>query len=131
MSHVLDRPIWHALSTRHAALAAGNSLAKRYLPSVHPFACGRDESPESLAALAGIAAPGETLILLQADEFVLPPYIRKSDAITTSRRCGCSSTTPGRHRSRPGQSATGCFATRSPRSRAGRSDRSAARRCAR
>jgi ribosomal protein S18 acetylase RimI-like enzyme len=73
MSHILDRPVWNALSTRHAALAQGNSAAKRYAPSIHPFASGRDESPESLRGLAEIAAPGETLIFLQADEFVLPP----------------------------------------------------------
>ncbi|HEY6631890.1 MAG TPA: GNAT family N-acetyltransferase [Rhizobiaceae bacterium] len=73
MNHSLDRPIWNALSGRHAALAEGNGLAKRYDPSIHPFACGRDESPESLRALADITAPGETLILLQADEIALPP----------------------------------------------------------
>jgi len=73
MSHVLDRPVWHALNTRHAALAEGNAVAKRYAPDIHPFACSLDESPESLRGLAEIAAPGETLIFLQADEFVLPP----------------------------------------------------------
>lgn len=73
MSHVLDRPVWNALSTRHAAHAQGGVLAKRYAPSVHPFASSRDESPESLSGLAAIAEPGETLIFLQADEFVLPP----------------------------------------------------------
>jgi predicted GNAT family acetyltransferase len=73
VSHSLDRPIWNALNGRHAALAEGNGSAKRYTPSVHPFACSRDESPESLQALADIAAPGETLVFLQADEFVLPP----------------------------------------------------------
>jgi ribosomal protein S18 acetylase RimI-like enzyme len=80
MSHILDRPIWNALNTRHAALARGNSFAKRYAPSVHPFASSRDESPESLRALAGIANPGEMLILLQADEFVPPPGF----AVTTT-----------------------------------------------
>jgi predicted GNAT family acetyltransferase len=73
MSHMLDRPVWNALSTRHAELAEGGDLAKRYAPDIHPFAASRDESPESLAALAEIAASGETLIFLQADEFVLPP----------------------------------------------------------
>ena len=73
MSHVLDRPVWNALSTRHAALAQGGSLAKRYAPSIHPFASSRDDHPESLSGLAEISAPGETLIFLQADDFVLPP----------------------------------------------------------
>jgi ribosomal protein S18 acetylase RimI-like enzyme len=73
MSHMLDRPVWNALNTRHAALALGGDLAKRYAPPIHPFASSLDESPESLAALAAIAAPGETLMFLQAAEFVLPP----------------------------------------------------------
>jgi ribosomal protein S18 acetylase RimI-like enzyme len=72
MSHILDRPVWNALNTRHAALAQGGDLAKRYQPSIHPFAASRGETPESLRALAEIASPGETLIFLQADEFVLP-----------------------------------------------------------
>ena len=76
MSHVLDRPVWNALNTRHAALAQGGGLAKRYAPSIHPFASSRDERPESLAAMADIAAPGETLIVLQKDEFVLPPCFK-------------------------------------------------------
>ena len=73
MSHILDRPVWNALTSRHAALAEGDGPARRYAPSIHPFASGRDEGPESLAALADITAPGETLIFLQAAEFVLPP----------------------------------------------------------
>ena len=73
MSHILGRPVWNALSSRHAELAEGGDLAKRYAPDIHPFAASRDESPESLAALAEIVASGETLIFLQADEFVLPP----------------------------------------------------------
>jgi ribosomal protein S18 acetylase RimI-like enzyme len=73
MSRMLDRPIWHALTTRHAHLAHGGDVARRYAPDIHPFACGRDNGPESLAGFAAIAAPGETLLFLQADEFVLPP----------------------------------------------------------
>lgn len=73
MSDPLDRPIWSALNGRHAALAQGNALARRYAPDIHPFACARDNTPESLAALAGIAPAGDTLVFLQADAFVLPP----------------------------------------------------------
>ena len=72
MSHVLDRPVWSALASRHAALAEGGSLAMRYQPSVHPFACCRDNSPACLAALAEFASPGDTQIFLQADEIVVP-----------------------------------------------------------
>lgn len=73
MSHVLDRPVWNALTSRHAALAEGDSLARRYAASVHPFASTRDAGAESLAALAALARPGETLVVLQRDEMPLPP----------------------------------------------------------
>ncbi len=73
MSDALDRPIWNALTGRHASIGEGAGPARRYQPSIHPFACGMDNSPVALAALAELAAPGDTQIFLQADEFVLPP----------------------------------------------------------
>jgi GNAT superfamily N-acetyltransferase len=73
MAHILDRPVWSALATRHAALAEGGALARRYQPSIVPFAAARDGSPEALAALAALAAPGESLLLLQADAIHVPP----------------------------------------------------------
>lgn len=71
MTHILDRPVWGALETRHAALSTGNALAKRYQPSMVAFAAARDDSPESLQVLGELAAPDESLIFLQADEIVL------------------------------------------------------------
>jgi ribosomal protein S18 acetylase RimI-like enzyme len=75
MRHLLDRPVWSALETRHAALAQGGDLAKRYPPSIVPFAAARDDSTESLRALSALAAPGEDLLLLQANEIILPPEL--------------------------------------------------------
>jgi len=72
MTHILDRPIWSAVTDRHAALAEGGSLAMRYEPSIHPFACCRDDGPASLAALAELASPGDTQVFLQADAIVVP-----------------------------------------------------------
>ena len=102
MSHILDRPVWNALNTRHAALAQGGSLAKRYAPDIHPFASSRDESPESLACLAEIAAPGETLIFLQADEFVAPPDFTVDDDVV--RRSDDRRPAYARDRGRAGES---------------------------
>ena len=83
MSHILDRPVWSALTTRHAALAEGGDLARRYDPSIVPFAAARDDSgEESLRALGALAGPGENLLLLQADEIALP---RGFAPITTAR----------------------------------------------
>ena len=43
--HLLDNPIWHALSTTHSKFAEGNDLAKRY--------------PTAMCPLAGIEAPSD------------------------------------------------------------------------
>lgn len=72
MKHVLDRPIWNALGTRHAPLAEGGTLARRYPASIAPFAATESEDEESLRALAELAPNGETLLLLMADPIVTP-----------------------------------------------------------
>lgn len=72
MTHVLDRPIWQALSTTHADVAEGGALARRYRTSIGPMAASIDNSPAALAALGALAAPGESLVLLMADP-VVPP----------------------------------------------------------
>lgn len=72
MSHILDRPIWSALGTRHSALAQGGALARRYLPSVSLFSATGDDRPESLKALRALASPGETLLVVQSTEALVP-----------------------------------------------------------
>jgi predicted GNAT family acetyltransferase len=72
MKHVLDRPIWSALATRHQALAQGGKLAKRYSPSVALFAATAMDDAASLQAFADLVGPGESVILAQADPIVLP-----------------------------------------------------------
>lgn len=71
-AHLLDRPIWSTLATRHARFAMGEGPALRFAPDVSPFACARDDRPESLQALARLVGPGESVLLLQADEIMLP-----------------------------------------------------------
>jgi ribosomal protein S18 acetylase RimI-like enzyme len=73
MSHVLDRPIWSALTSRHAALALGGPLAWRYQPSIVPFAAARDDGAESIAALAALAAHSPEMVLAEANPLTLPP----------------------------------------------------------
>jgi predicted GNAT family acetyltransferase len=72
MTHVLDRPVWSALSTRHAALAEGGSRARRYPSAISPFAAACDDHRESLQALEELASPNESLLLIQADHIVVP-----------------------------------------------------------
>lgn len=72
MTHILDRPIWSALTTRHAALAEGTALAKRYRPGTIPFAATRDQGAESQAALAALPGPGETILLAEVEPVAVP-----------------------------------------------------------
>ena len=67
MSHILDRPIWSALETAHASLAEGNALARRYPPSIVPFAASADNSPESLEALARLPLGEEVMAIVEAE----------------------------------------------------------------
>lgn len=72
MRHVLDRPVWSALETRHQAFAQGDALARRYPSSIVPFAASAANDAESLQALQALVAAGESVILLQADAIALP-----------------------------------------------------------
>lgn len=73
MTHLLDRPIWSALTSRHAELARGTPAALRYDSDISPFAAPADQEPESLAALQQLVQPDETVILVQHDPILLPP----------------------------------------------------------
>ncbi len=70
-SHLLDCPIWNALTTRQAALALGGPLALRYLLDIGAFAAAADASDRSLADLVALVPPKGPLVLIQAD--VPPP----------------------------------------------------------
>jgi predicted GNAT family acetyltransferase len=74
MSHILDRPIWSALTTRHAGLAEGGPLAYRYPPSIVGFAAARDSNVDCLAALAALGSPGDPpMRLIEPEAVALPP----------------------------------------------------------
>lgn len=72
MSHILDRPIWSALQTAHAALAEGGEFARRYPPSIVPFAAYADTSRESLEALANLPLADEVMVLVEAEPITIP-----------------------------------------------------------
>ncbi|AZO20763.1 GNAT family N-acetyltransferase [Mesorhizobium sp. M1E.F.Ca.ET.045.02.1.1] len=75
MTHVLDRPIWSALATRHHVFAEGDTLARRYRPSIVPFAATAADDAQSLRALGKLLPPLESAILVQTDEITLPAEI--------------------------------------------------------
>ena len=69
----LERPVWESLTTLHAPLSEGNALARRFLHDVSLLASARDDTSEALAALAALVRPGETVVLLQVPDNVIPP----------------------------------------------------------
>lgn len=72
MTHLLDRPAWQALAGRHAPLALGDHLARRYRPVSVPFMSTMDDSPAALASLGTLLGEGERGIILQVPDIVLP-----------------------------------------------------------
>ena len=72
----LDRPIWTALTTRHADLAVGGERARRYLSDIEPFIAAADDEPESLAEFARLIPGGEELLTIQAGPVRLAPGVR-------------------------------------------------------
>lgn len=75
MSHPLDRPVWSALTTRQAAVAAGDAGAVRYLPEVNMLGAAADAAPESLAALAALIPAGGALGTVEQAELPVPPGV--------------------------------------------------------
>ena len=71
----LDRPVWASLSSSHAALSTGNSLARRYARQVNLFASAQNDTMPALAALAELVRPGEQVFVLQVAEIVVPPAL--------------------------------------------------------
>lgn len=73
MTDLPIRPVWDALTSRQAGSSVGDERARRFAPDIGPLAASRDDTPESLRALAALIPPSGTLLLLQADPIVLPP----------------------------------------------------------
>lgn len=74
----LDRPVWATL-TYAPHLAEGSDRAKRFRRDVNLFAAASDDSPASLAALAGLVRDDGIVFLLQV------PAIRVPDGLVTVR----------------------------------------------
>lgn len=65
---LLDRPIWHAFTTRQDALAERRGRALRLRGDYGIFASAADAEPESLADLAGLVPADAELAVIQADD---------------------------------------------------------------
>jgi predicted GNAT family acetyltransferase len=94
-AHPLDRPVWAALTTGQAHLARGGPLALRFPAEYGLFAAARDHSPESQAALAGLAPPGGRIWLVEAAEAPLPPGLHAVSR-ATCQQMAMQALAPGR-----------------------------------
>jgi len=65
--HILDRPIWSALTTRQEPLAEINGSARRYPADIAPFADVADFSEASFAALHALLGPDQPAVLFTPD----------------------------------------------------------------
>ena len=79
--HPLDRPIWSALTSRQQSLAEGAGRARRYPPSIAPFADLADMSAESFAALAALVSGSELAVLFTREPVTAPADFKFADAL--------------------------------------------------
>ena len=72
MEHVLDNPVWSALTTGNAAFALGNELAKYYQPEVSPFASVKTYSRSSFDALYEMTPEGAQVAIFTDNTSLSP-----------------------------------------------------------
>ncbi len=88
MSHPLDRPVWHALTSRQAHLARGDGRALRFDDAYGLFAASAD--PADPSGLAALIAPGDSIALVEMGDVALPP------AVTVQQQVACNQMTAAR-----------------------------------
>jgi ribosomal protein S18 acetylase RimI-like enzyme len=76
--HILDRPVWNALSTNQLKFSLGGDSARRFAPNFGPLASARDDSAKSLSELAELVPSCGAIILLQADPIIIPDGVEAS-----------------------------------------------------
>lgn len=75
--HPLDRPVWNALTTEQADLAAATGAAVRIDPAYGPFAAARDAGDEAQAALvATLDGPEDRIGVVERAAWPAPPGTR-------------------------------------------------------
>jgi hypothetical protein len=73
-SHILDRPVWNALTTRQAHLALGDPTnAVRYPSDIEPFGATPANTPEQLLALGAMTPVNGGVALVETFKIAPPP----------------------------------------------------------
>ena len=93
-SHLLDHPIWTALTTTQLALAEGEGRARRFPTAITPFAATADMSPESFAALGALMSPRDIAVLFTPDAVKRPAGFEIVLADTGEQMTGAPVETP-------------------------------------
>jgi predicted GNAT family acetyltransferase len=71
--HPLDRPVWSALTGRHAHLAQGDPhSALRYPSDIEPFGATPDDRPAQLQALGALTARDNAVALVERHRVIAP-----------------------------------------------------------
>lgn len=70
--HVLDNPVWHALTTRHAGLAITADGAAKYPPTVAPFGAVEGTTTRAADQLTSLVTAADSIYLVG----VAPPEPR-------------------------------------------------------
>lgn len=63
-AHVLDNPVWHALTTQHAGLAITADGAAKYPPAVAPFGAVADATIRAADQLTSLITGSESIYLV-------------------------------------------------------------------
>ena len=100
--HPLDHPVWHALTTRQAALAEGGALARRYPSDIAPFAAMPEISAQNFAALGALMSPSDFVVLFTPDPVTAPPEFKTLLAKTGEQMIGMPAETAGSDARNPG-----------------------------
>ena len=90
----LRNPIWHAALTRQQHLSYGKGAARRFYPDVCPLAAIENHSPEAVAALTDLVAPGERVWFFEEPPSLDLAQWRESRRIT-GYQMQCSALAPG------------------------------------
>jgi predicted GNAT family acetyltransferase len=70
--HLLDHPIWSALTTAQAPIAVGGEQARRYPRDMGPLAAVCEQTPAAYDELATLFEPGEVAVLFLSGAPVVP-----------------------------------------------------------
>jgi ribosomal protein S18 acetylase RimI-like enzyme len=63
-AHVLDNPVWHALTTRHAGLAITADGAAKYPPAIAPFGAVAGATPRAADQLTSLVTAADSIYLV-------------------------------------------------------------------